>query len=142
SAPIASPDNAGRRGIQGPFAPAPQPVVLPDGTVVMPIYDDGIDVVRSTDGGASFSPARRLAASNFRVSDFLRAAPFPSAELGADGALMMAWPDCGLRPFCLGNDLLFSKSPDGLAWTTPAPIPLASGSHVICGLAADPARPG
>ncbi|HKB21065.1 MAG TPA: exo-alpha-sialidase [Gaiellaceae bacterium] len=141
SQPVASPDNAGRRGIMGAFAPAPQPVALPDGTLVVPLYDNEIAVVRSTDGAASFSPETRIAPSRFSTSA-VRAAPFPSVEVGADGAVLMAWPDCGVRPNCSGNDLLFSKSTDGLTWTSPAAIPLGAGDHVIVGLAADPVRPG
>ena len=88
-----SPDNAGRRGIQGAFAPAPQPVALPNGVVVVPLYDDGIAAVRSTDGGATFSPETTIAPSRFS-SSAVRAAPFPSVEVGADGSVLMAWPDC------------------------------------------------
>jgi BNR repeat-like domain len=141
SQPVASPDNAGRRGVQGPAAPAPQPVALPNGTVVVPLFDDDISVVRSTDGGASFSPATTIAPSQFSRSE-VRAGPFPSVEVGADGTAMMAWPDCALRPGCPGNDLLFSKSADGLTWTPPSRIPLGPGDHIIQGLAADPVRPG
>jgi BNR/Asp-box repeat len=141
SARVGSPDNAGRRGIVGPAAPAPQPVSLPDGTVVIPFYDDDISVVRSTDGGATFSPATRIARSRFSNSA-VRSGPFPSAEVGADGTVIMAWPDCGRRSTCNGNDLLFSKSTDGLAWSPPARIPLGPGNHIIDGLAADPVRPG
>ena len=141
SAPVASPDDAGRRGVQGPFAPAPQPVALPNGIVVVPLYDDAIAVVRSTDGGTRFSPETVVAPSLFS-SSAVRAAPFPSVEVGADGSAMMAWPECRLRTNCSGNDLLFSKSADGLAWTLPTAIPLGVGDHIIDGLAADPTRAG
>ena len=141
SLPVGSPDNAGRRGIQGAFAPAPQPVALPNGVVVVPLYDNGIAVVRSTDGGATFSPETMVAPSRFS-SSAVRAAPFPSVEVGADGSVLMAWPDCARRPNCSGNELLFSKSTDGLTWTPPTTIPLGAGDHIIGGLAADPARLG
>jgi hypothetical protein len=141
SQPVASPDNAGRRGVQSAFAPAPQPVALPNGIVVVPLYDDGIAVVRSTDGGATFSTETTVAPSRFS-SSAVRAAPFPSVEVGADGSVLMAWPDCTRRPSCSGNDVLFSKSTDGLTWTPPTTIPLGPGDHIIDGLAADPVRPG
>ena len=130
----------GTTRIQGAFAPAPQPVALPNGVVVVPLYDNGIAVVRSTDGGATFSPETMVAPSRFS-SSAVRAAPFPSVEVGADGSVLMAWPDCARRPNCSGNELLFSKSTDGLTWTPPATIPLARET-IIDGLAADPARPG
>jgi hypothetical protein len=139
---VGAPDSSGHRGIQGPFAPGPQPVTLPDGTLVVPLFDDEISVIRSTDGGTTFSAATRIAPSSFSRSPALRAAPLPSAEVGADGTVLMAWPDCAARPRCSGNDLLFSKSPDGVTWTPPARIPLGPGNHVIEGLAADPSRPG
>ncbi len=136
---VSSPDNAGRRGIQGPGAPAPQPVALPNGIVVVPFFDDEIAVVRSTDGGASFSAGTMIAPSRF-ASSAVRSGPFPSVEVGAEGSAMMAWPDCGSRADCSGNDLLFSKSTDGLTWAPPTRIPLGSGNHIIDGLAADPVR--
>ena len=137
----ARPDNAGRRGIVGPYAPGPQPVTLPEGTVVIPFYDEDISVVRSTDGGTTFSPATRIAPSPFSNSD-VRSGPFPSAEVGADGVVMMAWPSCLQRRGCGVNDILFSKSADGMTWTAPTKIPLGTGNHIINGLAADPVRPG
>jgi hypothetical protein len=142
SAAVGSPDGAGHRGIVGPFAPGPQPAALANGTLVVPLYDDQISVVLSRDGGASFSPAIRVAPSSFARSAGLRAAPLPSAEAGADGTVTLVWPDCGARAGCRENDLVFSKSFDGVVWTPPAVIPLGSGNHVIPGLAADPARPG
>ena len=115
--------------------------MLPNGIVVVPLYDGGIAVVRSTDGGATFSAEVTVAASQFS-SSAVRAAPFPSVEVGADGSVLMAWPDCARRANCSGNDLLFSRSTDGLTWTPPAPIPLGPGDHIIAGLGADPVRPG
>jgi BNR/Asp-box repeat len=142
SAAVGSPDGAGRRGVMGRFAPGPQPVALPTGTVVVPLYDDEISVVRSTDGGASFSAATGVAPSSFGGSPGLRAAPLPSAEVGADGTVALVWPDCVRRGCSAENDLLFSKSGDGINWTPPAVIPLGSGNHVLPGLAADPSRLG
>jgi hypothetical protein len=116
--------------------------VLPNGTLVVPLYDDEIAVVRSRNGGASFSPTIRIAPSSFSVSDALRTAPLPSAEVGADGTIAMVWPDCGARARCNENDLVLSKSGDGVSWTPPVVVPLGPGNHVIAGLGADPARPG
>jgi hypothetical protein len=142
SAPAASPDNAGRRGILGPAAPAPQPVSLPNGVLSVPLFDGEIYVVVSVNGGGSFSPETLVAPSRFYSSNRLRSGPFPSAEVGAGGVAYMVWPDCGQRASCAGNDLVLSKSTNGLTWTPPAKIPLGPGNHVIDGLAADPDRPG
>jgi hypothetical protein len=141
-AAVGAPDGAGRRGIQGPFAPGPQPVTLPGGALVVALFDDEISVIRSTDGGATFSASTRIALSIFSRSPALRAAPLPSAEVGADGMVLTAWPDCAARPRCSGNDLVFSKSGNGVNWTPPAKIPLGPGNHVIGGIAADSTRPG
>jgi hypothetical protein len=142
SSAVGSPDGAGRRGIVGPFAPGPQPVALPNGTLVVPLYDDQISVVLSTDGGTTFSPAIRVAPARFHRSAGLRAAPLPSAEVGADGTVAMVWPDCGTAARCNENDLIFSRSFDGISWTPPAVVPLGPGNHVLPGLAADRSRPG
>jgi hypothetical protein len=115
---------------------------VPNGVVTVPLFDDGIYVVRSSDGGVTFSPETLIAPSKFFSSGSLRSGPFPSVEVGAGGVAFMAWPDCGLRARCNGNDLLLSTSTDGLAWKPPTKIPLSSGNHVIDGLAADPIRPG
>jgi hypothetical protein len=139
---VGAPDGAGRRGILGPFAPAPQPVALADGTLVVPLFDGGMSVIRSTDGGATFSVGTLIAQTTFSRSPGLRAAPLPSAEIGADGTVLLAWPDCGARPVCLGNDIVFSKSQNGVDWMPPARIPLSTRNHVIAGIAADPARAG
>ena len=139
---VGSPDAAGRRGIQGPYAPGPQPVALPGGTLVVPIFDNELSAVYSTDGGATFSTGSRIASSAFSRSRDLRAAPLPSAEIGADGLVFLAWPDCAARPRCSGNDLFFSKSGNGINWTPPARIPLGPGNHVLPGIAVDPARFG
>ena len=143
SGPVDSPDGAGRNGIQGPYAPGVQPVVLPTGTVVIPFYDGGrMAAVRSDDGGASFSPETVIAPARFRDVPGLRAAPLPSAEVGADGAVVLAWPDCSRRAGCGGNDIVVSRSTDGVTWSAPSRVPLGSGSHAVPGIAADPARPG
>ena len=110
--------------------------------LVVPVYDDGIYIVRSPDGGATMSNKTLVAPSAFSISSSLRSAPFPSAEPDADGTVMMAWPDCAARGVCAGNDLLFSRSSDGVTWTAPTRIDLGAGNHVICGLAADPTRVG
>ena len=144
SGPVGSPDGTGRGGIEDAFtAPGPQPLVLANGVVVVPLYDGGrLVAVRSTDGGASFSPAITIAPSSFARSMGLRSGPLPSAEIGADGKIALVWPDCVARIGCNENDLVLSKSVDGVSWTSPAVIPLGPGNHVLPGLAADSSRPG
>ena len=139
---VGAPDNAGRRSMVGRWAPAPQPVVLPDGTLVVPYYDeDRVAAIRSTDGGRSFSTSVPIAATNFKPTPGLRAPPLPSAEVDRNGTAYVVWPDCSAA--CERDDLVLSSSGDGVTWTPLRRIPLGrTGDHVIPGLAADPARPG
>ncbi len=46
---------------------------------------------------------RRIAAATFSRVPGLRAAPLPSAEVGADGTVFLAWPDCAPRAGLLGE---------------------------------------
>jgi hypothetical protein len=139
---VASPDNAGRRGVDSPAAPGAQPVVLPDGTVVIPFYDaEGMAAVRSTDGGATFSTEVPIAPASFHPVGALRAAPLPSAAIGANGQIVLAWPNCA-SPSCVANDVVFTRSSDGLNWSAPKPVPLGPRDHVIPAISSDPTRRG
>lgn len=143
SAPVHAPENAGRGGILGPSgAPAPQLLTRPDGTLVVPYFDETrLAAVRSTDGGATFSRPATIAPARFARTAF-RTPPLPSADSDANGALYVVWPDCSQRPGCGGDDLLLIRSTDGLSWSAPARIPLGGRtgavSHVLPGLAAGP----
>lgn len=143
SGQVAAPDNAGRASIVGRWAPAPQPVVQPDGDLIVPYYDeDRVAAVRSADGGRSFSSSVTVAATQFRPTPGLRAPPLPSAEVDGAGTIYVAWPDCG-RP-CGRNSIVVSGSADGITWSPPARLPNRRGGVdlVLPGLGADPARPG
>lgn len=123
-----------------------QPVVQPDGTVVVVATDttDGsIQASRSTDGGASWSsPVPVAAVTAHQPAGGLRENVKPSATV-ADGRVYVAWTDCRFRPGCPGNDIVLSSSSDGVTWTPPTAVPLgdatATGDHFFPGLAADPA---
>jgi hypothetical protein len=147
SAPVYPPDAAGRAGIEGPLAPAPQPVVLPNGDLVIPILD-GLDLVslRSRNGGVSFERAVPITRVQIPASVLFRAPQLPSGEVDAAGMITLAWPDCRFRPGCAVDDIVYSQSTDGVTWTPPARVPidgLGSGiEHLLPGLAADPSRPG
>lgn len=147
SEPVGSPDNAGRKSMNGAFAPAPQPVVRPNGDLVITFYDqDRIAAVRSTDGGATLSPSILVAPAFFNGLLDFRAAPLPSSEVDRDGTVYVVWADCSFRRLCLENDLVLSRSADGLAWSPPERIPIdaveAGIDHHIPGLAVDPSAGG
>jgi hypothetical protein len=126
-----------------------QPVVQPSGTVLVPFesLDGKLAAFSSGDGGASWTRAVTIAAIRFHgVAGGLRTSPLPSAEVAADGTVYVAWEDCRFRPRCSANDIVFSKSRDGVGWSDPARVPIddvASGAdHFIPGLAVDPATSG
>jgi hypothetical protein len=126
-----------------------QPVVQPDGTVIVPFesIDGSISAFASQDGGASWAKAVKVSNVRFHgVGGGLRTSPLPSAEIASDGTVYVAWEDCRFRQRCASNDIVFSKSADGRAWTDVARIPIddvtSSVDHFIPGLAVDPATAG
>jgi hypothetical protein len=112
-----------------------QPLVRPDGTLVVPYalfaafshFADAtanqIRAVRSTDGGRSFGEPVRIAQLDDEEVRGMRAPPLPSADVDAAGNLYVVWSDCRFRPECARNDLVVSRSSDGLSWTAPERVP-------------------
>ena len=144
---VSAPQNAGRPSIVGRWAPAPQPLVQPDGDLIVPYYDeDRVASVRSADGGRSFSAPVTVSPTAFRPTPGLRAPPLPSAEVDANGVVYLVWPDCRLRPACRHDDLVLSRSADGVTWSRPSRIPAVPRSSiadvVIPGIGVDPTRRG
>jgi hypothetical protein len=126
-----------------------QPVVQPNGRVVVPFeaLNGKIEAFTSSNGGASWTAGTKVSAIQFhRNSGGLRTSPLPSAEIAGDGTIYVAWEDCRFRKNCPGNDIVFSKSADGVTWSAPARIPIdpiASGAdHFIPGIAVDPTTSG
>ncbi len=141
---VFAPNNAGRAAIEGRYAPGVQPVVLPSGAVVIVYYDEGkLSAIRSTNGGLSYSAPVRIGPSSFAQPPVLRTAPLPTAAVDAGGTVYAAWSDCAPRPGCRANDLLLSRSSDGLSWTQPRRIAAGSGGdRFFPALAADETTPG
>ena len=122
-----------------------QPLVRPDGTVVVPYLDwrGALAVTRSRDGGATLDAPVRAAFVRSSPPAGLRAPPLPSAEIDAAGRIYVAWHDCRFRSTCPSgsNDVVLVSSPDGVRWTRPARVPLSPldgpGTHVLPGLGVD-----
>jgi len=134
---------AGRASINGPAAPGVQPAARPDGTVLIPYLDNGqISVLRSVDGGLTWLAPTAVAPASYRPVSGLRVAPLPSAEVDADGAVYVSWADCSRRPGCSANDIVVTRSADGLTWSPPVRASSGSADAELPGLAADPVRPG
>jgi len=126
-----------------------QPLVQPDGTVVVPIEDlDGNMVAfSSSNGGKSWSSTVTIASINFHAEDGnLRSSPMPSAQIDGAGKVYVVWPDCRFRKGCSSNDMVVSNSTNGKTWTKPARIPIdpitSEVDHFIPGLGIDPATSG
>ncbi|MGZ6729390.1 MAG: sialidase family protein [Gaiellaceae bacterium] len=143
AAPVAAPGFPGRGSIRGSFAPGVQPLALPSGRVVIPYYDEGkISEVRSDDGGVTWTQQVGIAPASYKTHAGLRAAPLPTSALSSDGRAYVAWADCSFHPGCTANDIVYSSSLDGIAWTPVARIPTGKGDAELPGLDADPVRPG
>lgn len=127
-----------------------QPVVQPDGTVVMPI-DDGsessVESFVSRDGGASFQgPFPVASITAHAVQGGLRAHELPSAEVDAAGRVYVVWNDCRFRSGCSSNDIVMSTSNNGQAWSSVVRIPIDPTSstvdHFLPGIGVEPGTGG
>src|SRR4051794_19226184 len=129
-----------------------QPVVRPNGTVVVPIAnanETAIGAFNSTNGGAGWSAVTTIATiRHHTVAGGLREGPLPSAEIDGAGTTYVAWADCRFRLSCQTNDIVLSHSLNatGTTWSSVARVPIdATGSgidHFIPGLAVSKATSG
>ena len=129
-----------------------QPVVRPDGTVIVPIAnanETAIGAFNSTDGGVSWSAVTTIATiRHHRVAGSLREGPLPSAEIDGAGTVFVAWTDCRFRRACKTNDIVLSKSLNGTgtSWSAVSRVPIdganSSIDHFIPGLAVNKATSG
>ena len=125
-----------------------QPVVQPNGTVVVPIDGfGGMTAFSSTDGGKSWGSTSLIAVQTFRGEDGgLRSLGLPSAAIDGAGKIYVVWPDCSFRSGCSTDDIVLSTSTNGKSWTTPSRIPIDSikstVDHFIPGIGVDIATSG
>ena len=136
---LASSDHAG--GLGG------EPLVQPNGTVIVPFEGGGIDVFRSTNGGASWSKSQQIATIDQHfVAAGLRNPNLPSAGIDSAGNVYVVWSDCRFRSQCAENDIVMSTSADGKAWRAVTRIPIDPTSstvdHFIPGIGVDPTTSG
>jgi len=138
-----APGFPGRAAVEGSFAPGVQPLVLPSGRALIPYYDEGkLSTLISDDGGATWSLQVGIAVSSYRSHRGLRAAPLPTSAVSSDGRAYVAWSDCSFRAACPSNDIVYTSTTDGIAWTPVARIPTGTGDAELPGLDADPTRAG
>lgn len=138
SAPINTADNW--------FGVGGQPVVQPNGTVIVPIQNlasTGLQAFRSTDGGKSWSAIVQVTPTpTHEAAGDLRSEPLPSADVDSAGKAYVAWQDCRFRAGCTSNDIVISTTTDGVVWSPVARIPIdaldSGADHFIPGLAVAP----
>src|SRR5579863_2214306 len=136
-----------------------QPLVQPDGTVIVPIAGYGTMSLLSfisTNGGQSWSKTTLIAKINGNV--------LPSAQIDGAGEVYLVWIDCQFEKNCNAttggedanmlppasgsreDDLVMSTTTDGLYWTPPQFIPadpLGAGiDHLIPGIGVDRSTAG
>jgi hypothetical protein len=127
-----------------------QPVIQPNGTVVVPFSNAVGTAIRSftsTNGGASWTASVAIStAKTHTVAAGLRTSALPTAEIDGAGKVYVGWQDCRFRKGCKANDIVFSTSTDGTTWSAVTRIPIdATNSgvdHFIPGLAVDKATSG
>ena len=129
-----------------------QPVVRPDGTVIVPTAnanETAIGAFNSTNGGSSWSGATTIATiRHHTVAGSLREGALPSAEIDGSGTVYIAWTDCRFRQACKANDIVLTHSLNatGTSWSSITRVPIdATGSgidHFIPGLAVNKATSG
>jgi hypothetical protein len=139
----------------GAFGLGGQPLVQPDGTVIVPFTEDfdAIASFNSTNGGKSWTSVTVVSQTTDHEVPGMREEPLPSATMDAAGKVYVVWDDCRFRAGCSANDIVMSTSTDGLTWSSVVRIPIdgvksgrdhfdpgigvspdASGSHAQMGL--------
>jgi len=129
-----------------------QPVVRPDGTVIVPIAnanETAIGAFTSTNGGTSWGGITTIATiSHHKVAGSLREGPLPSAEIDSAGTVYVAWTDCRFIRGCKANDivLVHSLNATGTSWSAVSRVPIDGTNsgidHFIPGLAVNKATSG
>jgi hypothetical protein len=123
-----------------------QPVVQPDGRVIVPFEGvtrpSGIRSFTSDDGGLTWDASVLIAMiSAHEVAGDIRTSSLPSAEVSRDGTVYVVWQDNRFEPGGTANDIVLSTSRDGTTWSAVSRIPVdpvGSGvDHFIPGLGVD-----
>ena len=104
-----------------------QPLVQPDGTVIVPFLTNSgaIRSFRSANGGASWSASVPVATPRVHTdAGGIRTTPLPSAQEDAAGKIYVAWQDCRFRNGCASNDIVYSTSANGTTWGSVTRVPI------------------
>jgi hypothetical protein len=139
SAGLASSDHAG--GLGG------EPVVQPNGTVIVPFQGGGIDVFSSSNGGVSWGKSQAIASIQSHLdAGGIRNPDLPSVGIDGAGKVFVAWSDCRFRTGCKENDIVMSSSSNGTTWGAVTRIPIdpttSTVDHFLPGIGIDPTTSG
>ena len=124
-----------------------EPLVQPNGTVIVPFQGGGIDVFSSTNGGASWGSSQQIATIDSHLDAAgIRNFDMPSATIDGAGKVYVVWSDCRFRTSCAENDIVMSTSADGKNWSAVTRIPIDAKTsivdHFLPGVGADPTTSG
>jgi BNR repeat-like domain len=124
-----------------------EPLVQPNGTVIVPFEGTGINAFTSTNGGKSWNRSQLIASIEyfFDPGD-IRNPDLPAATIDANGNVYVTWADCRFRSGCSSNDIVMSTTTDGTHWSSPVRIPIdpvtSTVDHLLPGIGANPATGG
>ncbi|HZU69854.1 MAG TPA: sialidase family protein [Ktedonobacteraceae bacterium] len=140
---------AAKSPANNPFGLGGQPLVQPNGTVIVPFEDlnGTISAFTSTNGGSSWTAAVTVATlDTFTEQAPIRTSPLPSAEIDGSGTVYVAWQDCRFENGCSANDIVYSTSSDGTHWSAVQRVPAdpvgSNVDHFIPGIAVDKSTSG
>src|SRR6266567_3823792 len=127
-----------------------QPLVQPNGTVVVPYTSNGsaIRSFSSTNGGTSWNASVLVSrVRSHGVAGGLRSGEgLPTAEIDGSGKVFVAWQDCRFRSGCPSNDIVYSTSTNGSTWSAVTRVPIdavtSTVDHFIPGIGVDHATSG
>jgi len=119
-----------------------QPLVQPNGTVIVPFSAGNVYSFSSTNGGQSWDKSVLVGTvDSHGDAGGIRNPNLPSAEIDATGNVYVVWSDCRFRKSCAENDVVMSTSADGNKWTAPVRIPIdaitSTVDHFIPGIGID-----
>ncbi len=124
-----------------------EPLVQPNGTVVVPFEGTGINAFTSTDGGSTWGKSVLVSNIDFHLdAGGIRDPDLPTADLDGAGNVYVGWADCRFRTSCAENDIVYSSSADGVTWGPVTRIPIdpvtSTVDHFLPGIGVDPTTSG
>ena len=132
------------------FGTGGQPLVQPNGTVVVPMddqFESNVLAFTSSNGGSSWSSTVLITSIQRHFSNGgIRAPALIGAAIDKTGKVYVVWSDCRFESGCSANDIVMTTSTNGTSWTSVQRIPAdAVGSgvdHFIPGIEVQPGTGG